>query len=53
MGDWQYLWSGLAIIAVIGVISALYTPKINQAMKNLEYYANGHMTKHHKYVPFD
>jgi hypothetical protein len=53
MGDWQIFWYGMAIIAAVGVISALVAPKINESMKNVEYYARGHVTDHHKYEPFD
>jgi len=53
MGDWQIFWNGMAIVGAIGVISAIFAPKVNKAMENLEYYASGHVTEHHKYEPFD
>lgn len=53
MGKWQLFADGLIIVGIIGVVAALLTPKINKAMEKVEYYANGHVTEHHTYQPFD
>lgn len=53
MENWDIFWYTIAFIGVVGAIAAAMTPKVNQAMEKLEHLANGHVTKHHEYIPFD
>lgn len=50
---WNLFYIIMGITAVAGIISAIFAKRIKEAMKKLEYFADGKVTAHHSYVPYD
>jgi len=52
-GHWLDFYIIMGTIAVVGVISGIFANSIKKAMSKLEYLANGKVTDHHSYIPYD
>lgn len=50
---WNLFWIFMAIIGFIGILALIFPRKIGKVMEKIDYYANGHTTHHHKYIPYD
>ncbi|MCG8402362.1 MAG: hypothetical protein MJA84_12335 [Firmicutes bacterium] len=50
---WNWFYIIVGVMAVVGVFSKIFTNRIKQALDNLNYYADGKVTSHHSYVPYD
>ncbi len=53
MDNWTPLYIGMGILAVIGIASGIFANPIKKAIKHVEYLADGKVTDHHKYIPYD
>jgi len=43
----------MGIMALAGILSGFFANQIKESMKTLEHYANGKVTAHHSYTPYD
>lgn len=50
---WNIFYIMMGIMALVGILSGIFTNRIKESMKSLEFYANGKETAHHSYIPFD
>lgn len=50
---WTAFYVIVGIMAATGVTAGIFFNPIKKALQNLEYYANGKVTEHHQYIPYD
>lgn len=50
---WNMFYFIMGIMALVGILSGIFANRIKESMKSLEYYANGKVTAHHSYIPYD
>ncbi|SFG23511.1 hypothetical protein SAMN05660649_01075 [Desulfotomaculum arcticum] len=52
-GYWMDFYIIMGTFAVVGIVSGIFANSIKKAMSKLEYLANGKVTDHHSYIPYD
>lgn len=50
---WIAFYIGMSMFAVIGICAGIFANPIKNALAELEYIANGKVTDHHSYIPYD
>jgi len=50
---WNLFYILMGVLAVVGIFSGIFANRVKDAIKKLEYYADGKVTSHHSYVPYD
>lgn len=53
MADWTLFYTGMGIFAIIALAAAIFSRRIKNAIDRVEYLASGHVTEHHRYMPFE
>ncbi|MEW5953124.1 MAG: hypothetical protein AB1815_05130 [Bacillota bacterium] len=50
---WDYFFYGMAILGAAGILAAIITNPVKEQMAKVEKLADGRITQHHRYIPYD